>query len=451
MSLKLRWVLLTTVWIMLILVIFNIFIYYFFSKLTTNNELQILWNKAQIVLRKPEVHNPQNWQDAQLLQEFIFENSAIRIFTPDGKVANQAASNLTLLNNPVVYRHTYHTLIQNINETRLIYIQIPIMYQGHQVGLLEISKAMNVLSGYRNVLLTSLALTTAGATIFTIISGIFYTRMIFMPIKHVVQTMQSIQRKGTFQKLQGEYTDRNDEWGNLVVTFNQMIDRLENNYQKQKQFTADASHELRTPLTIIESYASLLKRWGHKDENIRAEAIEAIQSEAARMKALTASLLKLAEMDAEEQLNLQRVDILPLVRSTALEIGQTFQRDIDVHAIVEQIGVMADQQKLKQLLIILLDNALKYSEKKIRLFVEKAPHHVIIRVMDRGIGIPAEHIPLIFERFFRVDQARNRKTGGVGLGMSIAQKIVQQHNGEIDISSKNKIGTTITVKLPLYP
>ncbi len=448
MSLKTRLIWLTALWITFVLTFFNVFIYYYFVNISSQSEIKLLWNKAQIILRNPAIRVPDNWLKPHLLEEFLEADTMIRIIGPDGIVKTQAYTNEALIRNPPVYRTNYHTKIENEAGTRMLFIQVPIFHKDKQVGVLELGKALKLLSDYLDILFTSLMVATAGTLFFSIVGGFFYTRLIFRPIGQLVQTMQMIQKSGTFERLGEDFTSKRDELGKLGTAFNEMIERLEENYKKQKQFVADASHELRTPLTIIESYASLLQRWASSDEKLREEAIQAIHSEVNHLKTLIQSMLNLADTNRETSMRKEKVRLLPLIESTVRSLEKTLRRGISLQSNADDIVLDADPGKIKQLLVILLDNAIKYSRKPVQVIVNEAAAHVTLQIIDQGIGIHESEIPRLFERFYRVDRARSRDTGGVGLGLSIAERIVNMHGGTIEIASEVGKGTTVTVQLP---
>jgi signal transduction histidine kinase len=192
----------------------------------------------------------------------------------------------------------------------------------------------------------------------------------------------------------------------------------------------------------------MLKRWGRDDDTIRDEAIEAISKEAQRLQNLTKSMLMLAQAEQEDWLRAEVFNVVQLAEETADLLHMTFQRMIRVHSAKPEVRLRADKDKIRQLMVILLDNAIKYSKETIDISLTVTKGSVRISVSDKGIGIPEEEMPYIFERFFRVDGARSRSTGGVGLGLSIAKRIVDLHEGQIDVFSKPEQGTTITVAIP---
>jgi signal transduction histidine kinase len=199
----------------------------------------------------------------------------------------------------------------------------------------------------------------------------------------------------------------------MAETFNHMIDLLEINFEKQQQFVSNASHELKTPLTIIESFASLLKRRGLQDPTLFAESIEAIHSESIRMKEMTEQLLMLARNPEQWNIEFNMIDLSDFIDQTLKVFQNAYQREIEFSdRQLQSIMIETDGKKLKQLLFILLDNARKYSDDLISVETGLVTGEVYIKIIDRGIGIPKDELEKVFDRFYRVDKARNRKQGG---------------------------------------
>ncbi|MCM2534465.1 HAMP domain-containing histidine kinase [Neobacillus pocheonensis] len=240
-----------------------------------------------------------------------------------------------------------------------------------------------------------------------------------------------------------------DELHTMARTFNRMIHRLQENMEKQKQFVSDASHELKTPLTIIMNYADFLRRHGLENQEMANEAINAINSEATRIQKMAQTLLDLATLENESFLEMNELNLVSLCQSVLNQIKPVYKREISLHYEEDPFITRADELKIKQVIIILLDNAMKYSKDRIDVFIEKDKQHAIIRVKDYGIGIPQDEINNIFERFYRVDKARSRETEGSGLGLNIAKSIMKLHKGEIKITSKEGVGTELVLFFPL--
>lgn len=270
------------------------------------------------------------------------------------------------------------------------------------------------------------------------------------PIAKITAAAESISARNLSKRIDAADTD--DEFGQLTCVLNQTFDRLESAFETQKRFTADASHELRTPLSVI------LTQIEHATARERTPseyiaAFEACERAGRRMKALISSLLILARLDSEQpDLALNEVDLSDIA-SECVELLRPLAADhnITIRTDLHPALLSADRQRLTQVVTNILSNAISFSRDKgqIDVVVKTSNHSAIIAITDNGIGISEEHLPHIFERFYRVDKARNRADGGSGLGLAICQSIVHAHGGEIEARSQLNIGTTITVHLPL--
>lgn len=449
MSLRLKISIWMTAGLLLILILSFSIVYYLFLRITTNGELELLKEKALALQERDLPNHPEYWYEPGHLDEFLIPQEMIRYIMPDSTVRYQIFSDSKLLSHRAVYTTRETVMIRQFHQGIYIFVKMPIYDQGKQVAVLEIGRSLKKLGEYSYILISILVLTSIGAVILALAIGLFYTKIIFRPLRVLITTMQNIERSGDFRRIELPQERKGDELISLGATFNKMINRLEDTFQKQKQFLADASHELRTPITIIESYASLLRRWALNDEKLREEALDAIQSEASQLKELTQNLLFLLDTEREQRINWESFDLLSLVQSTAAALRLTHGRNIEVRIPQKKLHMSGDPHKMKQLLVILLDNALKYSQKAVMIRVEQLKTSIQIQVIDQGIGIAEEDIPHLFDRFYRADKARNRKLGGVGLGLAIAHSIVKLHEGSIDINSLLGKGTTITVTFPI--
>jgi two-component system sensor histidine kinase ArlS len=440
--------------LLLVLLLFNAVTYMTVVNLTTTNEIRLLWEAAKPIMSQPGLYSQNRWNRSGWLRSFLMPQAMIRIIDTDSQVQAVLQTQEQLLQIPVVFSTRSFSKTIKTSDSLIVYIQTPIIDENnHTLGALQMARKLDTLDEYLRILITVLMFTTIGAAFFALMGGLYYTRLILRPIHQLAFIMEVNQQNDVFMQMELSPYGRQDELGQLVQTFNAMIGKLEQNFNRQKQFLADASHELKTPLTIIESYADLLKRWGGSDPALREEAIEAIQSEAARLRNLTHSLLTLANTEAEGQQLWHSFDMTELVRTTATALQQAFQREVQAEAELPVTPFFGDREQIKQLLIILLDNAIKYSQKPVRITLLKDHRDaeiVVLQVIDQGIGVEASEIPRLFNRFYRVDQARSRETGGSGLGLAIARNIVRLHKGTVTITSSIGSGTQVTVKLPLH-
>lgn len=237
----------------------------------------------------------------------------------------------------------------------------------------------------------------------------------------------------------------------LEEAVNDLLDRMQAAYSQQTQFVSDASHELRTPIAVLKGYADLLERWGKDDPQVRDEAIRAIQAEAERMSRLVEQLLFLARGDSgRTQLRPTQLDLSDLAREVWEESEMIDPNHVwQLHA-PQPVACTGDRDMLKQALRILADNAAKYTPASksitLRSFVNEADRPCL-SVRDEGIGIKAEDVSYVFDRFYRSDPARTRQSGGAGLGLAIADWIVTQHNGHLEVYSWEGVGSRFTIVL----
>jgi heavy metal sensor kinase len=296
----------------------------------------------------------------------------------------------------------------------------------------------------------SIAGATAIITAIGLLGGLWLTERAIQPIRAISQTAKMISASELSRRIDVKETQ--SELGSLAQTLNQTFDRLETAFAHQVQFTADASHELRTPLSIIYSHTE----WALTRERDAAEyrqAIEACARASARMKVLVESLLVLARGDTGK-LNLQyeNFDMSQAVRDCAALIAPLAEeKKVKIQTDLQPLFVEADHNRVLQLITNLMSNAIRYNREggSVSVILQAQENSAVLKVTDTGVGIAAEHQPLVFERFFRADKARSRESGGSGLGLAICDSIVNAHGGQIRFVSQPGEGSTFIVHLPL--
>jgi signal transduction histidine kinase len=337
--------------------------------------------------------------------------------------------------------------------------------QGYQrVGFLQIAAPLHDVQTSLRQLGSLMVLGGAIGVLAAAFVGAFLARKALEPIDRITQAASEIARGGDLQRRITK-PGPPDEVGRLTETFNVMLDRLEGMFKAQQRFTADISHELRTPLTTIRGNVDLLQRMGGADK----ASIEAIRDETDRMIRLVGDLLLLAQADAGLPIRREPVAIDRLAGEVVRQM-QVISGEVKVtlsSEVSEPLCLDGDPDRLRQLLLNLIDNAIKYTPGggEVKLHVARENGSARLDVSDNGPGIPPEHlqpgpngVPLIFERFYRVEKSRTRAAAsgsngrsgsGTGLGLSIAYWIVQAHQGRIEIHSEAGSGTTMTIWLPI--
>jgi heavy metal sensor kinase len=280
--------------------------------------------------------------------------------------------------------------------------------------------------------------------------GYWLSRRALAPVDRISATARLIGAENLSQRL--DVVRTGDELERLSETLNEMIARLENAFQKITRFTADASHELRTPLAVMRTTAEVALRAPPGTE--QRAALEQVVAEVERTTQLVENLLLIAKADSgAAELRLRSVDIVAAVREACTE-GEVLARvkgvELTAQLPTASIFVHGDRDALRRLFLILLDNAVKYTPAggSLAVALQAGDGTIIGTVRDSGIGIDPEHLPHIFERFYRADRARSRAEGGAGLGLAIGRWIAEAHGGRITVESEGRRGSSFHVHLP---
>lgn len=305
------------------------------------------------------------------------------------------------------------------------------------------------------IILTAVSGVAIVAAVLIAIVSYFLVRSSLAPVKAITTTAQQISGSDLSQRLLVE--NPRDELGQLSKTINDLLARLEVAFHQreqaledQRRFVADASHELRTPLTSILGYTRMLSQWGLDHPETAKESVVAVEQEAERMHGLVESLLRLARGEELPAMHPVQVDLRVII-ADAVETARTFgggQQAIPIETPDEPVPATLDRRMMTQVLEILLDNAIKYAgaPEPITVSLSMSGEGCAIRIADRGSGIAPDHLPHLFDRFYRAEESRT--TRGSGLGLAIARQIVEQHHGTITVESEIGVGTTFTISLP---
>ena len=294
------------------------------------------------------------------------------------------------------------------------------------------------------VIVVPVTLAVAGA------GGIFLARRALKPVEQIAQTALQIEEKDLSQRIP---VNTRDELGRLASVLNQMFERLEKAFKRQREFAGDASHELRTPLAVIQAESTLALQ-KERDASEYRKSLELVAQEAEHMAHIIDQLLTLARADAgKELLSFAAIELDKLVVDVVQDAEVLCREKGLIFELGEMTGVTVDgdRARLKELVLNLLDNAIRYTPAggTVSLSLIREGRMAVVAVRDTGIGIPPEYLPYIFERFYRVDKARSRSDGGSGLGLAICQHIAEVHGGKIEVESQEGKGSIFSVFLPL--
>lgn len=388
---------------------------------------------------------------------------------PDSYASRQQGALLAIYAEPIIIntRVSGHTTGAGSNETP------PGATTPHSMqvaGVVLVAKSQEDVNGALNTLLRILFIGDLFAICLALVGGWLIAESSLRPITTITRAARAIGRDANTAGLgtRVSYRGAPDEVGELVTTFNEMLSSLEQVANAQRRFVSDASHELRAPLTTIRGNLELLRQVPDLPEADRDEIIDDAYIEAERMSSLVSDLLLLARVDAasasggaratllDEKLSARREPVemdqfvMDLYRSGMAQL-RALHKHINLSVTdITPVAVMADPGQLRQLGMILLDNAIKYTPRDghIRIAVSQLGPFASFTVSDTGIGISEEDLPHIYERFYRADLARERDEHGSGLGLAIARWIIGAHHGEIKVESAPGKGTTFTALLP---
>ncbi|GEM03608.1 sensor histidine kinase YkoH [Halolactibacillus miurensis] len=447
MKLKTKLVLFNTLGFLLFLFVIEALIYFSFIQIMTSQEIDRIEAQATTLLEAFAQDEVSNVDPAQLLKAYVPADGMIRLIDDEGEIIQVVTQDERLTNLDASFINRSATEEFTIEDgERFAKVSVPIIYVDQQVRALELVQPLKYIDDALDVLMLVLILSFFIMIIPGVLIGKTIARLIIQPIERLSHAMQHNQTDGKWETV--EFSDRKDELGQMALNFNEMNTRLKSMFDTQEQFVANASHELKTPLAVIKSYVRLMERQGKINPEVMEESLETINDETDRMHRLIQQMLTLVSIEKGERFTFEQVSLRPLLKQASKSIALAFDRTIALDMVEQEITIVGDQEKLKQLVYILLDNAQKYSEAAIMLRLKQTATEAIIEVEDKGEGLSEQDQLAIFDRFYRVDKARARETGGTGLGLTIAKAIVDQHDGRIEVASTLGKGTTFRIFLP---
>jgi heavy metal sensor kinase len=332
-------------------------------------------------------------------------------------------------------------------------VTAPVVVNGEIRGVLQVGISREEVDESIRVLILLLAVAGPLVLLGAVIGGYTLAGRAMAPVAAITELAASVDADDLDARLELDLPD--DELGRLAGTFDVMLGRIGESFERQRRFTGDAAHELRTPLSLMRSRVelALLKTGEEQADAVCTETLGALQGDLDRLTGLVGSLLTLARADARElALNPARCDLADLVETTAESFAmQAVDSGINLQTVASPCSIVADADLLVQVLVNLIANALAHTPSggRVEVGCECRGERGVLWVADTGEGIALEHQARIFDRFYRVDLGRARAGGGAGLGLSISRAIVAAHGGEIGMESMPGAGTRVEVTLPV--
>jgi len=358
--------------------------------------------------------------------------------TTDLVYAGNQASNIILVDDEMSFLTVREIVSKNTGET---------------IGYVQAVYRLDDFYDIREQLLVTLLVLEVISLILSSILGYFLARYFLKPIGVLRDTMLAI-RKDPKADVEMKNFHTGDELEDISEIFNDMMARVRDYTERQEEFVSDVSHELRTPVAIIEGHLSMLNRWGKNKPEVLDEGLNASLAEIKRMKSLIQEMLDLTRAGNIDANLLKKPTKGREVIHQVVSNFQLLYPDFDIRLhdeLPEEKIVQIYRNHLEQVVIIILDNAIKYSTDKheVDVTISADENSFTFSIKDYGEGIGEEHIPKLFQRFYRIDKSRVRSTGGNGLGLPIANKLIEAYKGKVEIQSEVDVGTTFIITLPL--
>tara|TARA_B110000438_G_scaffold64707_1_gene65223 strand:- start:148 stop:1566 length:1419 start_codon:yes stop_codon:yes gene_type:complete len=446
----------------IILVLFSILLFFFLSKRLNESVDSSLTLSARIVARSTQISNsrtPFPGLDLFFDQFMGFgRDKSYKIYDGSGNIGslskNFNGSQFPL--SDIAYSAalkggtSYETFIISDNHPIRV-ITMPVIRNGKLANLVQVGTSKKVVVDTLKNLAIILWTAVPSVLLLTALIGRFIARRALKPVAKITQTAKDI-GSGANLSQRIPVPEVKDEIGELALTFNSMMDRLESSFSQMRQFSSDASHELRTPLTVLKGQSELTLGKERKPKEYQ-EVISSNLEEIQYMSKVLEDLFMLSKSDENQiALDYESVDLKLLIEEICrhAQIIASEKNIKIITAYIESIQVYGDPVRLRQMIWNVIVNGIKYTQPdgEVTISLQEKKDIALITIQDNGIGISNSDLPLIFNRFYRVDKARSREEGGTGLGLSICKFIVDAHKGSIDIESTLGEGTKFKIKLP---
>ncbi|MBT5471196.1 MAG: heavy metal sensor histidine kinase [Nitrospina sp.] len=447
----------------IILILFSVLLNYFLSKRLYESVDNSLTVSATVVATSATMRFSNSPLPGlnQFFDQFMREgnlNKFYRIYDGSGNVGSRS-SNISASQFPLSQpayadalegKNSYETFkVGGKHPIRVI--TMPVILEEKLVNLVQVGTSLEAVQETLGNLKIFLFTAVPSVLILAALFARFMARRALKPISRIIDTARDI---GQGQELSKRIPvlKIKDELGQLALTFNEMMNRLENSFVQMRQFSSDASHELRTPLTVLKGQNELILSKPRKPEEYQ-EVISSNLEEINYMSKVLEDLFMLSKSD-ENQVNLdcKQIDLKPLVEEICkhAEVLAEEKNIKIVIAFLEAVPIKGDEVRLRQMLWNILQNGIKYTQRggELKISLQNDGGGAMLTIQDTGIGIPEEDLSSIFNRFYRVDKARTRDEGGSGLGLSICKQIAEAHKGTIEVESKLGVGTRFKIRLP---
>lgn len=449
-TLRVRFALWTSGLLLAALTLFGVYVYFSMARgLSSALDNSLTINASQVsaglnidngklILSDSLIEAPDN-------ADFQGTGLTIRVLSPDGTVIQETGHYQNL---PFSSTQSFSTFLDPSSKTDIRVYTQPVYDNNQMVAIVQVAQSLADVEDTLQRLLVTLLVSIPILVAVAGFSGYFLAARALTPIDKITSTARKISAEDLSARLDVPAT--NDEVGRLTETLNDMLARLDDSFQRERQFTNDASHELRTPLTAMQAILGVIREKRRAPEEYE-QALDDLSEETDRLRTLVENLLRLARGDKSKSNAFEPVNLSTLLEDVTDSMRPLAEaKSLALHCdIAADLTMLGDGDELIRLFVNVLDNAIKYTEHgEIDVTASRANQNIEIRVSDTGIGIAPEHLPRIFDRFYRVDASRSRTQRGSGLGLAIAKEIISAHGGTVEIQSGKGKGSTFIILFP---
>lgn len=376
-------------------------------------------------------------QNTGLMNAIVDRNETAYILTTTGEAIIQ-------INNAA---NVYAVYDQAFIKTADAYVLNTPIQIGLFSGVLQVIHPLDAFSRLMRYIFIAMLIAGVAALLLSAVVGYQLANYFMRPIEALSNEMTHVKNHGFTERAHVQYAT-NDEIGKLLNVYDAMMEQLEQSFEQQKRFVSDASHELRTPIQALEGHLSLIQRWGKHDEAVLDESIATSLQETRRMKKMIEDLLQLAR---REQLDEGHAHVYTVVEAVRQHVQHLFPHVELYNQSDEQALVNVPESVLQHIVKNIVENAVKYSGDLPIIYVRTTlGSRCRIEIEDNGFGIEPQHMPHLFDRFYRIDEARTRDIEGTGLGLSIVKGLVDKYNGDVFVKSIVGVGTVFIVEFDLF-
>ena len=369
----------------------------------------------------------------------------IRVLSPQGDLIQEFGIFHGL---PISSTQSFSTYTDQVGETAVRVYTQPVYDNNQLVAIVQVAQSLEEIQDILQRLLVILLISIPILVTIAGFGGYFLATRALTPIDQITSTAQKISAEDLSARLDVPAT--NDEVSRLTQTLNEMLSRLDDSFQRERQFTNDASHELRTPLTAMQAILGVIREKPRSPKEYE-QALDDISEETDRLRMLVENLLQLARGDKSQNNTFEQVNLSTLlddVSDSMRPLAEAKNLALCCET-ANNLFILGDSDELIRLFVNLLDNAIKYTERgEVGIAAKLTEKYIEVQVTDTGIGIPPEHLPYIFDRFYRVDESRTQHSAG--LGLAIVNDIVTMHSSEIKVQSNPGEGSKFLIQFPAY-